>query len=351
MVMSADVATLTGAITLGSDGIRGSHDDFHHGSMGGGDVADSLTWYRKADNNPVVVDSTEIDIDTYSRSVTASGSLPPGHTWGSTANHVVANALGLSGTQAVMYSGLAPEMRLTGLSADDVNMVKMGMTGNDRLANTSDDYTVTLSLVTDCQQSHDIEVLRAPTSNEDSVGECPSVVGYSFPQSPPSLAVHFSVMALGSDIQLTLNESLSFDFGPDLDDDGVPDSVEDGAPNGGDGNSDGMLDSVQANVTSLPNVMDGQYVTLASPEGTMLVDVQSIEPATLPPLPVAVNLPIGVLEFKVDLRVARLTSTCLCRPGPRCSATTSSAASQGCPPTIGTSSSMTARPVPSSVRT
>jgi hypothetical protein len=81
--------------------------------------------------------------------------------------------------------------------------------------------------------------------------------------------------------------------------DGVPDAVEAGAPNGGDGNSDGIPDSKQANVTSLPNAVNGQYATLASPAGTTLANVAAIDPATLPPPPSAAQLPVGVFTFAV----------------------------------------------------
>jgi len=50
----------------------------------------------------------------------------------------------------------------------------------------------------------------------------------------------------------------------DIDADGVPNSVEDAAPNAGDGNSDGIADSVQGNVVSFPNIVNGKYVTLVT---------------------------------------------------------------------------------------
>jgi Neocarzinostatin family/Carboxypeptidase regulatory-like domain len=83
------------------------------------------------------------------------------------------------------------------------------------------------------------------------------------------------------------------------DDDGVPDVVEDGGPNGGDGNNDGTQDSEQANVTSLPNAVDDQYVTLASPEGSTLADVTAIDPGSLPPPPAGTELPAGVFSFEL----------------------------------------------------
>lgn len=53
----------------GRDMIRGSSDDFHHG-IGGDPVADSVSWFRKSDNDPFVIDVTVIDINSYSRSPT-----------------------------------------------------------------------------------------------------------------------------------------------------------------------------------------------------------------------------------------------------------------------------------------
>ena len=47
---------------------------------------------------------------------------------------------------------------------------------------------------------------------------------------------------------------------PDLD--SVPAEIEEGAPNGGDGNCDGMPDSGQAHVASLPDAATGAYVTV-----------------------------------------------------------------------------------------
>ena len=48
---------------------------------------------------------------------------------------------------------------------------------------------------------------------------------------------------------------------PDADLDGVADAVEAAAPNSGDGNADGIPDSKQASVASLPAASSGQYVT------------------------------------------------------------------------------------------
>ncbi|MEQ9131893.1 MAG: choice-of-anchor D domain-containing protein [Salinisphaeraceae bacterium] len=54
----------------------------------------------------------------------------------------------------------------------------------------------------------------------------------------------------------------------DLDDDGVDNDIEDGAPNNGDGNDDGVLDSLQDTVASLLDSV-GDYITVVSSDGRL----------------------------------------------------------------------------------
>jgi hypothetical protein len=84
----------------------------------------------------------------------------------------------------------------------------------------------------------------------------------------------------------------------DNDEDGVRDTVENGAPNNGDGNNDGILDSQQPHVTSLPNTGNQGYITLVAPESAALVDVQFL---LNPPAAAPTNLqfPWGFLVFTV----------------------------------------------------
>ncbi len=108
----------------------------------------SITWFRRPDNNPIVIDSTVIDSSTFSRSLT---NLPPGHHYGANANALASyHQFGQANTENVMYSALFAGSRWLGLVADDVNMVKMADTGSDRLANTADDYQVVLAYTDDC---------------------------------------------------------------------------------------------------------------------------------------------------------------------------------------------------------
>jgi PKD repeat protein len=92
-----------------------------------------------------------------------------------------------------------------------------------------------------------------------------------------------------------------FTFGLTASDaDGVSDDVENGAPNNGDGNEDGIPDSRQANVASLPNAVDDQYVTLVSPDGTVLVELSSTENPSPDNIPAYTAFPLGFLGFSID---------------------------------------------------
>jgi hypothetical protein len=85
----------------------------------------------------------------------------------------------------------------------------------------------------------------------------------------------------------------------DEDADGVLGSVEDANPDGPDGNGDGIPDSEQDNVTSLPS-SEGSYVTIASPVGTALAGVQATSAGDVPdPPPGGAEFPLGMLEFMV----------------------------------------------------
>jgi len=85
---------------------------------------------------------------------------------------------------------------------------------------------------------------------------------------------------------------------PDADSDGVDSAVEDGAPNNGDGNNDGIPDSEQLNVASLPNT-NGDYVTLAAPEGIVLVGVGAIDNPSPGDTPPGAEFPAGFLSFVI----------------------------------------------------
>jgi hypothetical protein len=78
----------------------------------------------------------------------------------------------------------------------------------------------------------------------------------------------------------------------DRDGDGVPNAVEAAGPNGGDGNGDGIPDDVQANVASLPNAVDGSYLTIVTDPSCPLTGVTAM-PMTTPQF----NMPFGGIGF------------------------------------------------------
>ena len=112
-----------------------------------------------------------------------------------------------------------------------------------------------------------------------------------------------------------------YTFVPDDDSDGVPGAVEDAAPHGGDGNQDGVPDSAQPQVASLPGIAapggrGNQWVTLwveQVREGSCarINNMQVVDAVTLPldqargPVPTAYA--DGVLRFDLpDCQRARL---------------------------------------------
>ena len=84
---------------------------------------------------------------------------------------------------------------------------------------------------------------------------------------------------------------------------GIPAAVEDAAPNQGDGNNDGMLDSLQPNVASLPASSGWGYLTLVAagsagaPDGcSILRNVQTMAP----PVDPGFRYPFGMVGFELD---------------------------------------------------
>lgn len=206
-------------IDIGPDGIRGSCDDEHfEPPPPPGNLADSVSWFRTADNDPVIVDETPIDADTYSRSVT--NDLPSGHSWAANGNRVVAEALGEPLTQAVMYDLLEPGQQYSGLSADEVNMVKMGMTGEDVEVGTPDDYTVNLVYVEDCDANPSAIRVRFLEFDpeEPAAAVCVGLgIDYAFPPPNPLVPLHFELVTLMPDfVQIRLDSNLCWDTGPPI---------------------------------------------------------------------------------------------------------------------------------------
>jgi hypothetical protein len=91
---------------------------------------------------------------------------------------------------------------------------------------------------------------------------------------------------------------------PDNDNDGVSNQKESG-PTGlnsnYDGNGDGIPDNQQSNVTSLHASNGLDYVTLASPDGTTLANVQAKDNPSPGNSPGGVTFPYGFFDFTVNV--------------------------------------------------
>lgn len=175
-----------------------------------GDIA----YFRIADNNPFVIDATVIDKDSYSRN---DLNLPSGHNYAASANRAVGEQLGFQDTQSVMYSLAEDGMQFLGLTADDVNMVKMGMTGADRDAGTADDYTIQLVYENDCATA-DIEIQLENEyinpNNTTTLAVCAADIMDSFAQ-PPQLRFHHTLVPfvpVETRIVVELNPRVVWDF-------------------------------------------------------------------------------------------------------------------------------------------
>jgi hypothetical protein len=86
----------------------------------------------------------------------------------------------------------------------------------------------------------------------------------------------------------------------DPDNDGVTAAIENAGPNGGDGNNDGILDSLQLHVTSIPTFDGSEYLVIESEPGTSLTNVAVADPDTLGTPPPGAMFPLGALQFNVE---------------------------------------------------
>jgi hypothetical protein len=160
-----------GSISAGADFIKGSNDDIVLPLPG----SRILHWFRIQDNDPVVIDATIIDRDTYTR---ALSELPVGHRWPASANKAVSLALGQVDTQSVMPSRLSEDTTYLGLVADDVNTVRFAMSGLDEHLgppDDADDYTVELVYVPDCTGADvklDFQPMLPPTYDPALLAGC-----------------------------------------------------------------------------------------------------------------------------------------------------------------------------------
>ena len=93
-----------------------------------------------------------------------------------------------------------------------------------------------------------------------------------------------------------------------VDNSGVLVDVQDAAPNHGDGNGDGILDSEQLNVVSLPNAVDSAYLTLAvNGDGCPIENVEVKGETEYGELDNAYDFPQGLIGFELPCDNANVT--------------------------------------------
>ncbi len=270
---SAEAAYKEDALDDGADNIRGSGDDFHQAF--GGLPAESVSWFRQADNDPFIVDATVIDIGTFSRSIS---NLPPPDTWGASGNLNVALPQGYVDSQVVMFGLYQRQQFYMNLLADDANMLKMARTGVDLMAGTADDYSVDLLYVGDCSNAHDLKVSVDPVPS-GAFGFCGNLrIDYSFDPGNPLLARHFSIMRIvpAAPLEIVLNDAVPWTLGEPIFEDGFESGdfsdwsvVTDGS-DGGEVPAEGALPAIE---------YEGDYGLLPEEE-VFLVDELGLDPSS-----------------------------------------------------------------------
>lgn len=85
----------------------------------------------------------------------------------------------------------------------------------------------------------------------------------------------------------------------DTDGDGVTDAIEDAARPRGDGNADGTPDRQQPTVASVPSSIDGRFLVVVAPDGTVLTRVRTIDQPSPDDAPTDLVFPHGFVELAV----------------------------------------------------
>jgi PKD repeat protein len=101
-------------------------------------------------------------------------------------------------------------------------------------------------------------------------------------------------------IVMDTNKTITATFDVDGDADGISDEEEDAGPNGGDGNSDTIQDSDQANVATFHTQDGTNYVTLESAAGTTLAGCSAVSIPSAPGAPSGITFAYGFLNFTIN---------------------------------------------------
>jgi hypothetical protein len=173
----------------------------------------NVAFFRKVDNNPVAVFTGPIDMTSFTSN---PSQLPGGSSYARNANRTVAQTLDpvYSRTQSVMYSLDTVERVFLGLTADDVNMVRMGMSGDDRIEGTGDDYTVNLQLLPDCSTA-DIRVKFVASLPSGASAVCDATIDQSYDQGSYVNRRHWTMVAnpmTGSQLEIQVSAAIDWDY-------------------------------------------------------------------------------------------------------------------------------------------
>lgn len=167
----------------GTDSVIGSADDSR-----GDDI--NLFWFSVQDNDPFnLALGNNINFNTYSIDI---ADLPNGHSFAANPDRAVSTLLGYPDTESVMQQGTFTDEMQRRLVADDVMGIKLAQVGIDRIAGTSDDYTILLQYA-------------GITSNADLVVHFEDIAGFAFCQTS-------GVFIAANHVQIT-SADLYFDNG------------------------------------------------------------------------------------------------------------------------------------------
>ena len=98
-------------------------------------------------------------------------------------------------------------------------------------------------------------------------------------------------------------------FLADRDNDGVSNKEEDAGPGNGDGNNDGILDSLQSNVSCFMDGNATDYVTIETPPGTSIKNCKTVIEPPNNNYPSGLDFSYGFFSFTVeDIGIGGFTS-------------------------------------------
>jgi hypothetical protein len=101
---------------------------------------------------------------------------------------------------------------------------------------------------------------------------------------------------------MTINSDMTITaiFLEDFDNDGVSDEEENSGPNGGDGNNDNILDSLQSNVSLLAIENGTDYVAIETPPGTSIKNCQAVIDPPNTNYPSDIDFLYGFFTFNLE---------------------------------------------------